>query len=85
MSEYQRLVTEAMEHLDRLDGTLLPEFVRVPDGFFTRRVVLDEPLTAGWTTEAAVMPMRQIAFHYEPCRIPRYRTEARWVAVLGRT
>jgi hypothetical protein len=77
MSDLAALVNEARQHLDRLDGTLLPEFTRVPDGLYTTRVVFDGPGVARFVEpgDAPDAP----AFQYEPCRVPRFRTDVRWV------
>jgi hypothetical protein len=80
--EREALLAAAREHLDRLDGTLLPEFVKVQDGFYDRRIVLDSPLVVGFVPEGSTAVPIGMVWHYEPCRIPRYRTEVRWVPSL---
>lgn len=73
------LVDEAREHLMKLDGTLVPEFVQVIDGWYRERIVMDDEVECveirAWDRPEPVA----IVCHTEPCHIPRYRTEVRWV------
>ncbi len=68
---------EAMEELDRLDGTVVPEVVEVPDGFYRERIVVEpgEP-------EYEMGNPEPVFFRHEPCRIPKTRKEIRWVAPM---
>lgn len=71
---------EQFDPWDAAAGLLVPEFVDEPDGFYNRRIVLDEPLvgatvlTEGSNPETASV----VRFHYEPCRIPKTKRVLRW-------
>jgi hypothetical protein len=71
---------EAMVELDKLDGTLKPEFVRVEDGRYTERLVLEpgDIPPAGWIEATCMGDPKPIYIRTEPCDIPKYRTELRW-------
>lgn len=79
--ERRQALDAAWRDVDIADGTLRPRFVYVPDGHYTQRIVLDSPLVAGPAPEGANLPAEALAFHYEPCRIPRHRTELVWERV----
>lgn len=70
---------EAMKELDRLDGTVQPVIVRLPDGFYDHRIVIDKVPPAGLVSEASDLPITAMEWHYEPCRIPRFRDELLWL------
>ena len=80
MDDRAAALEAAWREVDIADGTLRPEFVQVPDGFYTKRVVLDE-LPAARFHEPDELPDPAPASHYEPCRLPRYRTELVWERV----
>lgn len=82
---------EAMEELDRLDGTAQPEIVEVPDGFYTKKIVLTKPVEAEWIYElGSASPVGFVEYETNPsqvrvleydvseCRIPKSRTEIQW-------
>lgn len=76
---WDTLVSEAREDLDKLDGTLVPEFVQVIDGWYREQIVVDElPDCEALMTMSSAIPVAMVC-HREPCHIPRYRTELRWV------
>lgn len=56
-------------------GILEPHFVRVPDGFYTRRVVLDRIEVGMFHPDD---PPTEAEWREEPCRVPRYRSELRY-------
>ena len=76
--ERREALDAAWVEVDRADGHLRPDIVKVQDGFYDRRIVLDSPIVVGPVPEHSVMPDGALAYHYEPCRIPRYRTELVW-------
>lgn len=71
------LLEQARTELDRIDGTLIPVFVDVLDGWYEQRIVIDEPCVATWELGRGI-PVAMTC-HTEPCHIPRYRKELRWV------
>jgi hypothetical protein len=73
------LVAKAREELDRLDGTLIPEFVQVIDGWYQEKIVgVELPDCIEVVSPCSYIPVSMIC-RTEPCHIPRYRTELRWV------
>lgn len=63
----------------RLNGLFEPMFVQAPDGFYTERLVIDTPITAGYVTEASdPMAATVVEWHTEPCVEPKFKTELRW-------
>lgn len=71
---------QAMEELDRLDGTLVPEFVSVQDGYYTKRIEVDpDDIVAEIHAWDSAEPIAYVLPHtVVPCRTPRYRTELIW-------
>lgn len=78
-SDWPSLVAEAREHLDRIDGTKVPEFVQVVAGWQTKRLVIDDiPDCVEIVSFGDEIPVAMVC-HTEPCHIPIYRTDVRWV------
>ena len=64
------------------DPTMVPSFEEVEVGRYTRRVVIDSVPEARWVSETVGMThltsTESIAYHYEPCDLPRTETRLTW-------
>jgi hypothetical protein len=72
----------ARRELDILDGTLVPEFVQVQEGYYHFRAVATRPAAPAGFVRLDDPPSMDDLDRYEvrPCApIPRFRTELRWV------
>lgn len=80
--EHPPFWNEAMEEVNRIDPLApCPEFVEVPDGHYTRKVTVPpEKIDAAVRSWDSSDPIGYFTVDgdYEPCRIPKYRTELRW-------
>lgn len=78
------------EHFNEFDPdyadieVIEPVVVEEPDGFHTRRIVLDEMPVAGFLPAGATTPTASVAWHEEPLPepIPRTRKVLRWVRTI---
>lgn len=79
----KNFLAEAHAELDRLDGTVVADFIDVQDGFYTQRIMLDELPVAGPVAEGPSVPGPPLAFHYEPCHMPRFLKQLIWRSSEG--